>query len=89
MKAKEKNKVIDLITNKAKKRGLPINVRTGNNEELAEWLKGLLEELLPVDEPLGVKMGMEYDFCPACGGTIGQSAYYCKTCGAMIREGGR
>lgn len=86
MKAQEKNEVIALIIDKAKKRGIPINVRTGGNDELAEWLEALLEELLPVDEPIGVIRGTDYDRCPRCGGVAGQSAYYCKKCGAWLRQ---
>lgn len=86
MKAQEKNEVIALIIDKAKKRGIPINVRTGGNDELAEWLEALLEELLPVDEPIGVIQGTDYDHCPICNAVVGQSAYYCKHCGAWLRQ---
>jgi len=86
MKEIEKNKVTDLIVNKVAKRGIPINVRTGGNIEAAEWVKGLLMELLPIDEPLGVIQGTDYDRCPRCNGVAGQSAYYCKKCGAWLRQ---
>ena len=86
MKAQEKQKVIELIATKAKKRGLPLNVRTGGNDDLAEWLKDLMEELMPVDEPMGIVEMKDYTACPECGGAIGQSAYYCKHCGAYLRQ---
>lgn len=86
MKESEKVKVIDLIVNKVTKRGIPINVRTGGNIEAAEWVKELLMELLPIDEPLGVVQGYDYDHCPVCNSVIGQSAYFCKHCGAYVRE---
>ena len=86
MKPSEKTEIIKLVTTKARKRGIPINVRTGGNDDLAEWLNDLLEELLPIDEPLGTIQGADYNHCPKCNGIIGQSAYYCKSCGAYIRE---
>ena len=85
MKASEKAAAIRLLTEKARKRGIPINVRTGGNEDLAEWLGKFLEELLEVDEPIGFIQGDEYDHCPACGHIVGQSAYFCKYCGSYLR----
>ena len=85
MRASDKAKMIAKITNKVQKRGIPINMRPGGNAEAAEWVGNLLEELLEVDEPLGVINGKEYNHCPACNGIIGQSAFYCKYCGAYVR----
>lgn len=85
MKQTEKDKLISEITRKVTKSGIPMNVRIGGNKEAAEWVAGLLTKAIEIDEPIGVKPGVEYDFCPRCGGTIGNSAYYCKNCGAYIR----
>ena len=30
-----------------------------------------------------------HEYCPACDGIVGQSAFYCKHCGQKLREGGR
>ena len=86
MKAKEKAEVIKLITEKIRKRGMPINILTGSNEDLAGWMEKLLKELLPIEEPTGVQQGIDYDYCPACGAVVGNSAYYCKICGTYLRE---
>jgi hypothetical protein len=71
------------------KKGLPINIRKGNNEEVANYILKVVESCIHEDEPLGTIPGMGYDHCPRCNAIIGQSAYYCKTCGAWIREGGK
>lgn len=88
MKNREKAELITEVTRKIRKRGIPINVRTGGNEEAAEYFRELLQETIRIDEPIGVNMGMDYDYCPACDGVVGNSAYYCKHCGAYLRGGG-
>ena len=85
MKTKEKAESIKRITEKIKKRGMPINIQTGSNSDVAEWVGKLLEELLEVDEPLGVVDKSDYTACPECGSAIGTSAYYCKKCGSYLR----
>lgn len=92
MKAQEKTEVISLITTKAKKRGIPMNVRTGGNDDLAEWIQALLEELLPIDEPTGTIDHSDYMSCPKCGKSVGTTGYYCRYCGNYLRwkpEGGK
>ena len=86
MRAKEKSEVIKLIIEKVRKRGIPVNVRNGGNEDAAEWTEKLLEELLPVDEPRGVVQGVDYDHCPECGRVVGSSGYFCKYCGTYLKE---
>lgn len=86
MRAKEKAGTVKMIVETVKKRGMPINIQTGSNSDVAEWLGKLLEEKLEVDEPIGTIQDDEYERCPECNGIIGQSAYYCKRCGAYIRE---
>ena len=86
MKAKEAEELKDEIWHAICKCGMPINVRTGQNMDAADWVKDLMEKYIQVDEPLGVIHGIDYDHCPACNGIIGQSAYYCKRCGAWVRE---
>ena len=85
MRASEKKETIARIVNKVKKRGIPINVRTGGNEDLAEWEEKLLEELLEEDEPLGTVQMHDFYACPKCHGIVGDSGYYCRFCGSLIR----
>lgn len=85
MKASEKAATIRLLTEKARKRGIPVNVRTGGNEDLAEWLGKFLEELLEVDEPIGTNQSYGYDTCAKCHGVVGTTGYYCRFCGAYLR----
>jgi len=80
-----KGDIIYQITTK----GIPIDIRNGSNEKIAEWVGRVFDNNVQIDKPLGVKMGDSYDHCPRCGGVVGTSAFYCKKCGAMIREGGR
>lgn len=88
MRNREKAELIAEVTRKIRKKGIPINVRTGGNEEAAEYFRELLQETIRIDEPLGVLMGVDYDYCPICSGIVGTSAYYCKKCGAYLRGGG-
>ena len=85
MNKQEAEKLMDDVWHKICKKGMPINVQTGTNMDVADWTKGILEKCIKIDEPVGVKMGIEYDICPECGGVVGCSAYYCKKCGAWIR----
>lgn len=89
MRAQEAEELLDEVWHAICKKGLPINVRTGQNMDAADWVKEVLEKHIRIDEPLGVTQGQDYDHCPRCNGIVGQSAYYCKLCGAKIREGGR
>lgn len=68
------------------KNGVPINVRTGINADGADWVMGLLEKHIKIDEPLGIIAGADYDYCPNCNGVIGQRAFFCKLCGAYVRS---
>lgn len=70
------------------RKGLPINVRTGQNMDAADWVKEVLEKHIKIDEPIGVVQGTDYDHCPTCNAVVGQSAFYCKRCGSWLREGG-
>ena len=67
-------------------KGMPIDVRTGANMDAACWVSNLLDKFIQTDTPLGTKAGPDFNMCPKCGGIIGISAYYCKRCGAYIRE---
>ena len=85
MKQTEATELMDKVYSHICKKGIPINVRNGGNLEAADWLREVLKKCIKIDEPLGVTQGIDYDHCPACGGIIGQSAYYCKHCGAYLR----
>ena len=87
MRADEKREAIKRIQMRILKKGVPMDARTWN-DHMADFIGKLLEEELQADQPIGVKMGDTYDHCPRCAGVIGSSAFYCKKCGAMIREGG-
>ena len=86
MKAKEAEELKDEIWHAICKRGMPINVRTGQNMDAADWVKDLMEKYIQVDEPMGVITGTDYDYCPKCNGVIGQRACFCKLCGAYVRQ---
>lgn len=87
MRAKEKQETIARIVKRIQKKGVPIDARN-SDERMALYLERILNEELREDEPLGIIQGTDFDHCPRCNGIIGQSAFYCKRCGAMIREGG-
>ena len=88
MKTQEAEELKDEIWHTICKKGIPINVRTGGNMDAADWVKGVLQEHIKIDEPIGVVQGADYDHCPTCNAVVGQSAFYCKKCGSWLREGG-
>lgn len=85
MRKEEAEALKDEIWHAVCKKGVPINVRVGGNLEAADWIMGIMNDYFQVDEPMGTIHGVDYDHCPNCNGIIGQSAYYCKRCGAYIR----
>ena len=87
MRAEEKKKAIFRIQERILKHGVPMDAKAWD-DNLAAYIGKMLQEELKEDEPIGVNQGTDFDHCPRCNGIIGQSAYYCKRCGAMIREGG-
>ena len=89
MRAPEAQELLEDIEDWFMKHGLPINIRDGINEEVTKHILKVIKPFVRIDEPLGVIQGTDYDHCPRCNGIVGQSAYYCKLCGAKIREGGR
>ncbi len=89
MRAPEAQELLEDIEDWFMKHGLPINIRDGSNEEVTKHMLKVIKPFVHIDEPLGVIQGIDYDHCPICNGIVGQSAYYCKLCGAKIREGGR
>ena len=88
MRAQEAEELMDEVWHAICKKGLPINVRTGQNMDAADWAKEILKKQISIDEPIGAMQGTDYDHCPRCNAVVGQSAYYCKRCGAWLREGG-
>lgn len=85
MRVEEKNKLLESVRKKVLKFGIPMNVRQGGNEEAADWVDKIVSGSIMIDEPLGVIPGSDYERCPKCNHTIGQSAYFCKHCGAYLR----
>ena len=84
MKEAEYKKLIDGIYDTIGDKGIPIDVRHGDDGKMAAYIVKLIKKFVSIDEPIGVKMGTDYDYCPACGATVGQRAYYCKKCGAWL-----
>lgn len=82
MKKKEAQVLRHDIVTLIEKKGMPINVRDGSNQKIAEWAAGIFEKCVRIDEPLGAAN----DHCPACKKTVGTSGAYCKWCGAFLRE---
>lgn len=89
MRNKEAEELMDEVWHTLCKKGVPINVRTGQNMDAADWFKDLLRKHINIDEPRGVIQGTDYDHCPRCGGVVGSSGFYCKYCGTWLREGVR
>ena len=89
MKAIEAKEYLDDLEGWFEKNGLPINVRNGSNDDIAKHILKIAKAYIHEDEPLGVSQGIDYDHCPRCSGIVGQSAFFCKHCGAWLREGGR
>lgn len=89
MKPTEARQLLDDLQEHFIKKGLPINIRKGTDEEITNHILKIVEMHIHEDEPLGTTQGVDFDHCPKCWGIIGQSAYYCKTCGAWIRGGGK
>lgn len=91
MKHEEADQLQDELWNRIQKKGMPINVRNGSNEDAANWINDTIDSIIEkyYDEPLGTVRMAGYDGCPKCMGIIGLSAYYCKACGAWIREKGK
>ena len=86
MKVQEAAALLEDIEKHFEKNGLPVNIRNESNEEITRHICKIVERHIHIDEPLGVTQGQDYDHCPKCWGIIGQSAYYCKSCGAYIRR---
>ena len=89
MKEAEYKKLVDGIYDTIGEKGIPIDVRHGDDGKMATYIVKLIRKHVDIDEPLGVTRSGGYDYCPKCDGMIGQSAFYCKHCGAWLREGGR
>ena len=85
MKQTEATELMDNVYAHICKKGIPINVSNGGNLEAADWLREVLKKCIEIDEPLGTVKAYDYEHCPECNSVIGQSAYYCKICGAYIR----
>ena len=45
-------------------------------------------KLVKKEIPTGTRRSNSgYEMCPVCGGTVGQSGFYCKHCGQKLRHG--
>ena len=86
MRQEEAARLNDEIYAEVCEKGVPIDIRTGSHVAAADWIRKLLTKHIKIDTPIGIVMGDTYDLCPRCGGIIGQSAYYCKKCGAYVKE---
>ena len=86
MNKSEKNTLLMAIWQVVKRDGMPMNVRNGSNTESADWVEEVLDKLIKEEAPIGTIQLEEYEACPVCHSVIGNSALYCKKCGAHIRE---
>ncbi len=86
MKQTEKDKLIEAVRRKVRHNGMPMDVRMGGAGEVTDWIAKLLEEVVEVSKPIGVKRVDEYDYCPECGKVVGTSGHYCKYCGTYLKE---
>lgn len=82
MKKEEAQFIQQNIQKLIEKKGMPVNIRNGSNEEIAKWFGKILDDNAKIDEPLGTVDNK----CPICRHTIGSSGFFCKWCGAMLRE---
>ena len=70
MRAQEAEELMDEVWHAICKKGLPINVRTGQNMDAADWVKEILKKQISIDEPIGVVQGDRLRSLPEmqCGG---------------------
>ena len=89
MNEMEKTELIGEAKKKVERLGIPINIKMGGNQEAAEWIGKLLDNIIKVDEPLGTEYlesgGRDYMACPVCHRVVGASGKYCKWCGRLLR----
>ncbi len=88
MRKPEAEKLMDDVWHDICRKGMPINVRTGQNMDAADWAKGVLEEHIKIDDVQGTILDGETERCPTCKRTVGTSGAYCKWCGTYLREVG-
>ena len=90
MKANEKEALLKAVYAHIEKNGMPINIRDGANEIVAEWVANQVAKQIGADEPTGTEVlesgGKYYDACPICHRVVGTSGKYCKWCGQLIRK---
>lgn len=85
MNRQEANELLVSIRDEICHKGMPINIRKGTDDDIADYVNGIVERNITIDEPLGTVMGYDYDACPKCKAVVGNHARYCKMCGAYIR----
>lgn len=88
MRQKEAEELKDEIWHTICKKGIPINVRASGNMDAADWVKGVLEMHIKIDDAQGTILDGETERCPTCKRTVGTSGAYCKWCGTYLREVG-
>lgn len=90
MRKTEREEVLDEVWHKLMRRGMPINVRNGQNMDIADYIRDIVAEVTQEDEPIGTENlesgGKYYLSCPGCKKVVGTSGYYCKWCGKMLRN---
>lgn len=88
MKKAEYEKLIDGIYETIGEKGIPVDIRHGNNGKIATYIVGLIKSFTEIDTPVGIVKMADYNACRNCGSAVGDKARYCKKCGAWLREGG-
>lgn len=90
MRKSEKDSLLKNVFDLVKKKGMPMNIRDGSNETIAEWVRDRVDAVAEIEEPTGTETlesgGKFYDACPACRRVVGTSGKYCKWCGQLIRK---
>ena len=86
MRKEEKEEFLHKLWNTIYKRGIPINVRNGAISDIATWAEDVADDCIQIDEPLGTEIVQGQDKCPVCKRSVGMSGFFCKWCGAMLRE---
>lgn len=89
MRVEERAELLTAVWETVFQKGMPINIRKGTGEEVADWVKETVGRCCKVDEPQGTENlesgGREYLACPICHRVVGVSGRYCKWCGNLLR----
>ena len=86
MRQTDIDKLVVAVKEKLDKSNIPVNARFGKDEEVREWVLGIVRDSVTADEPVGTIIKNDYMTCPECGCVVGVSGCYCKWCGQLLRD---